>query len=116
MALAFSLVERSGLSAGGIQVLERSFHARNYADACAEEALRLITTEESYSGDGSFSFDKGSCEFSINAEGTTSEIASRGESEETIRKVYVTVETIAPEEEGEPVAIASIEWDEVADF
>lgn len=117
MGLALSLIERSGVSQTATLVLERSFYARNYADACAEKALLSITQTESFSGTQDFDFDHGTCTYSVVPEVNQSTVESIGRADQVIRKVRVMAQTnTVVGQSGTTTQIATIEWSEVADF
>lgn len=117
MALAYSFLARSGIHASTGIVTEKLFLARNYADACVEEALRMIEDTSGYSGSGDLEFNRGSCSYTVSVAGSTSIIESEGYAEDAVRRVRAEVDTETIEEEGGSVTnILDVSYTEPAEF
>lgn len=68
-----------------------SNQAKNYANACAEEALQKIQESEEFSGKNSLNFSEGTCIYNvINLEQKIITIESLGSSGSVKRKVFIT--------------------------
>lgn len=117
IALASSLLYQSGNSAISTAVLERSFEARAYTDACAEQALFNIEQSELYTGSGTLEFEQGSCEFEVSADEGESIVESSGFADTAVRKVRVIATTeLVVSELSTTTLITGVEWSEPADF
>jgi len=90
--------------------VERSYQAKAYANACAEEALREVRASSSFSGAGGLSIGNGSCAYTVTVGvGPQRTVEATGTAETVIRKVEVEVSSLNP-----LLEISS--WQEVADF
>ncbi|MEX0930555.1 MAG: hypothetical protein WDZ79_02630 [Candidatus Paceibacterota bacterium] len=89
---------------------EAGERARVLADACAEVALQEINDDQNFEGNGSISFDIGSCEYSVsNLGGQSRRIEATGVAGEAVRRVVVETDSRQPE-------ITVSLWQEVVSF
>ena len=87
-----------------------SLHAKNFANACAEEALQQIRDATAFAGGGGLSFAEGSCGYVVaNLGGQNREIQITGLAGEATRKIFIQLDAINPK-------INLTSWKEVADF
>lgn len=91
-------------------VVERGFLARQYAQACAEEALERIRTSTVFVGTTTLTFTRGNCSsIVINTGGSTRTIDSTGNAATIVRRVKVLVSALNPQ-----ITVSS--WQEVSAF
>ena len=84
--------------------------AKSQADACVEEALQQIRTDDTFAGSGSLSLDGGNCTYEvINSGGDLREIHGAGSVANSTRKIKVNIDAISP-----MINISS--WQEVESF
>jgi len=113
--LVEALLLWGGNRAQSARVMQQSFEARTYANACAEEALLAIIEEGSSSG--SDSFVQGECAYEISGAELERDIESTGTSGSVVRRVHVVAQIeITVGEMGTSTTITSAIWREVADF
>lgn len=90
--------------------VERAFHARQYAQACAEEALERLKSTPTFTGTSTLVFTRGNCSsVVINTGGSTRTIDSRGNADTIVRRVKVLVSALSPQ-----ITVSS--WQEVSAF
>lgn len=79
-------------------LLQQSAEAKSFANACGEEALQQIYTDNAYSGSGSLTFAEGSCNYAVTNPGSQSpSISTQGSVGEIIRQVQITVGDLTPQ-------------------
>lgn len=84
--------------------------AKSHADACVEEALQQIRTDDTYIGTGSLSLDGGACNYEvIGLGGDLREVHGTGTVANSTRKIKVNIDTISP-------TINITSWQEVENF
>lgn len=92
------------------RTVENAFHARQYAQACAEEALERIKATPAFVGTSTLNFTRGNCSsVVINTGGSTRTIDSRGNADTIVRRVKVLVSALSPQ-----ITVSS--WQEVSAF
>lgn len=91
--------------------LEQSSLALGYVDACMERALLNLRADQSYAGDETLTFDKGSCRIlPLGGVGSLDRtVCAQGMSGEAVRRMEASIDTLFPQ-----VSVAS--WDEVPGF
>lgn len=102
---------RSGIgSAKSSLSWEQSVLARAYTSACAEVALEQIRANNSFSGNSTLTFERGTCQYDVakllEQNRTIKAIGTAGTN---IRKSYISVDKVQP-------SISVVSWQEVADF
>ena len=77
--------------------VEKSFEAKSLANACVEEALRLIRENTSYTGTDTLFIGSGSCTYTVtNTGGESRTITASGTVEPVVRKVQIFITSINP--------------------
>lgn len=110
VAMVVSLID-SGISStqNSANMLNLS-KARQFANACIEEALQNIRDNNNYSGNLNLSFTNGGCNATTNRISSSDfTIQSIASSSTAIKKISVTINQTSPK-----IQIAN--WQEVADF
>lgn len=80
------------------EILSQGKQAKAYADSCAERAVDLLKQNTAYVGGESYVLTNGSCTVSaVSGTGNTNRVfTATGISEDSTRKVAVTVTTVNP--------------------
>ncbi len=90
--------------------IEQSYLARQYAHACAEEALEQLKSAPGFTGVSTLRFAKGTCSsIVINTGGSTRTIDSTGNAATIVARVKVLVSALSPQ-----ISVSS--WQEVSAF
>ena len=76
---------------------EQSFQAKALADACVEEALQQIKDSIPFTGNGTLTFGRGSCAYTVTNNGAQNRsVVSVGTVGVVVRRVSVTLDKILP--------------------
>ncbi len=109
-AIATSLILLGLSSSRTSFALEQSDQAKALADACVEEALRVIRDNSSYTGTDGFSLGQGTCSYTVtDLGGENRELESTGTVGTVVRKAEINIDTINPQ-------LSILSWEELADF
>lgn len=88
--------------------VEQSSQAMGLADACAEEALQQIWTDDTYVGTGNLTLGQGNCSYTVSGISAPKTITASGTVGMVVRKVSIILDVLTPYLNANP-------WQEVAD-
>lgn len=110
LSIAISIILLGVAQARNSASVSSFSEARALASACAEEGLQQIRDDEYFAGSAELTFSNGTCTYTVIYQGGDNrEIQAVGEVGNTISRIKVTTDTIAP-----TINIAS--WQELSSF
>jgi hypothetical protein len=88
--------------------VEQSAQAKGLADACAEEGLRQLRENSSFTGTGNLTLGQGTCTYTVTSQGGQNRtITASGTVGTVVRKVTIAIDQLTPR-------IHATSWQEVA--
>ena len=96
LSVATSLVLLGLGSSRNSLSIEQSSLAKSFANACADEALRLIWDNDAYVGSGSLNFEKGNCTYLISNATSPKNIIITGSAGFAIRRIDFAIDQFKP--------------------
>ena len=106
IAIATSLLLLGVGSSRTSFALEQSNQAKALTNACAEEALQLISGSVSYTGSGNLTLGQGTCTYTVTNQGAQNRtITASGTVGTVVRKLTIIINKIKP-------SIVVVSWQE----